>query len=148
MMCWILCEKDSEFSLREIERMTEDGKKIRLSYKEEDDILEVMFDGVEATSAIELTDNIILRFHRKEGRAAGLTLLDFSVLVSSTELGIRSFTLSGLDGLPADLRKMVVRLITTAPVNLFLKVATFYTSPGQQVPLTYVESPREFALAA
>ncbi len=119
-----------------------------MAYEEEGDILEVVFDGVEANCAVELTDNIVLRFHRQEGRAAGLTLLDFSVLVSSTELGMRSFALSGLDSLPADLRKMVVRLITTGPVNLFLKVTTFYTSSSQQVPLTYVESPREFALAA
>lgn len=138
----------SELTLYETELMTKDGQRIYLAYEEVGDILEVVFDGVEATCAVELTDNIVLRFHRQQGRAAGLTLLDFSVLASPTELGVRSFALTGLDNLPEELREMVVRIITTPPVNQFLKVTTFYASPGEQVPLTYVESPRELALVA
>lgn len=138
----------SELSLREIELITEDGQRIRLGYEEVGDILEVVFDGVEATCAVELTDNIVLRFDRQQGQAAGLTILDFSVLASPTELGVRSFALTGLDTLPEELREMVIRIITTPPVNQFLKVTTFYVSPTEQVPLTYVESPRELALVA
>ena len=96
--------------------MTKDGQRIRLAYEEVGDILEIVFEGVEATCAIELTDNIVLRFHREQGRAAGLTLLDFSVLASPTELGVRSFALTGLDNLPEELREKVVRIITTPPV--------------------------------
>ncbi|MFQ5859881.1 MAG: DUF2283 domain-containing protein, partial [Anaerolineae bacterium] len=114
----------SEFSLHEVEVTTEDGQRIRLAYEEEGDILEIVFDGVEATCAVELTDNIVLRFHRQQGRAAGLTLLDFSVLASPTELGVRSFALTGLDNLPEELREIVVLIITTPPVSQFLKVTT------------------------
>lgn len=138
----------SQLSLQETELMTEEGQKIRLAYEEVGDILEIVFDGVEATCAVELTDNIVLRFHRQQGRAAGLTILDFSVLASPTELGARSFALIGLDNLPEELRETVVRIITTPPVNQFLKVTTFYASPTDQVPLTYIESPRELALVA
>lgn len=138
----------SEFSLHEIEVTTKNGRRIRLAYEEEGDILEIVFDGVEATCAVELTDNIVLRFHSQQRRAAGLTLLDFSVLASPTELGARSFALTGLDNLPEELREIVVQIITTPPVSQFLKVTTFYASPGEQVPLTYVESPRELALVA
>ena len=84
----------------------------------------------------------MLRFHREQGQAAGLTLLDFSVLASPAELGPRSFALTGLDNLPDDLRETVTHIITTPPVNLFLKVFTFYSFPAQPIPLTYVESPR------
>ncbi|MCZ7568699.1 MAG: DUF2283 domain-containing protein [Ardenticatenaceae bacterium] len=138
----------SELSLHEIELVTEDGQKIRLGYEEVGDILEIVFDDVEATCALELTDNIVLRFDRQQGQAAGLTILDFSVLASPTELGVRSFALTGLDTLPEELREMVIRIITTPPVNQFLKVTTFYISPTEQVPLTYVESPRELASVA
>jgi len=138
----------SELSLHEIELVTEDGQKIRLDYEEVGDILEIVFDGVEATCALELTDNIVLRFDRQQGQAAGLTILDFSVLGSPTELGVRSFALTGLATLPEELREMVIRIITTPPVNQFLKVTTFYISPTEQVPLTYVESPRELASVA
>ena len=138
----------SELTLHETELMTKNGQRIRLAYEEVGDILEIVFDGVTATCAVELTDNIVLRFHRQQGRAAGLTLLDFSVLASPTELGVRSFALTGLDSLPEELREIVVRIITTPPVNQFLKVTTFYASPTEQVPLTYVESPRDLALVA
>ena len=138
----------SDLTLHETELMTKDGQRIHLAYEEVGDILEIVFDGVEATCAVELTDNIVLRFHHQQGRAAGLTLLDFSVLASPTELGVRSFALTGLDNLPEELREIVVRIITTPPVSQFLKVTTFCASPGRQVPLAYVESPRESALVA
>ena len=133
--------------LHEIELTTEYGEKIRLAYEETGDILEIVFVGVKATSAVELNDNIVLRFNREQKRAAGLTLLDFSALALPTELGVRSFALSGIDALPQELREVVVRIITTPPVNRFLKVTIFQASAGDQIPLAYIESPRELALA-
>ncbi len=112
------------------------------------DILEIVFGDVKATCAVELTDNIALRFHREQARAAGLTILDFSILASPTEFGVRSFALTGLDDLPEELRETVARIITTPPVNLFLKVTTFYASPANQIPLTYVEGPSELVQVA
>ena len=138
----------SELRLHETELVTKDGQRIRLAYEEVGDILEIVFDDVEATCAVELTDNIVLRFHREQGRAAGLTILDFSILTSPTELGVRSFALTGLDDQPEELRETVARIITTPPVNQFLKVTTFYASPTDQIPLTYVEGPSELVLAA
>ncbi len=138
----------SELRLHETELFTKDGQRIHLAYEEVGDILEIVFDDVEATCAVELTDNIVLRFHREQGRAAGLTILDFSILTSPAELGVRSFPLTGLDDLPEELREMVVCIITTPPVNQFLKVTTFYASPADRVPLTYVESPGELVMAA
>jgi len=133
---------NSELRLQEMEITTEDGQKIHLAYEEAGDILEIVFDDIEATCAVELTDNILLRFHREQGRAVGLTILDFSVLVSPSELGPRSFALTGLDNLPDDLRETVARIITSSPVNRFLKVSTFHSLSAQSIPLTYVESPR------
>ncbi|GAB4433302.1 MAG: hypothetical protein Kow0031_14870 [Anaerolineae bacterium] len=62
------------------------------SYDKEADVLYISFSpGEKATSAVELNDNILLRFNRAEQRAIGLTLMDFSVLVQLTNLGPRSF---------------------------------------------------------
>jgi len=127
--------------IQEMEITTEDGQLIRLAYDEAGDVLEIVFDGVEATCAVELTDNILLRFHRELGQAAGLTILDFSVLASPSELGPRSFALTGLERLPDDLQEVVARIITTAPVNRFLKVSIFDSFSVHPIPLTYIESP-------
>ena len=127
--------------IQEMEITTENGRPIHLAYDETGDILEIVFDDVEATCAVELTDNILLRFHRELGQAAGLTILDFSVLASPSELGPRSFALTGLEHLPDDLREMVARIITTAPVNRFLKVSIFDSFSVHPIPLTYIESP-------
>jgi hypothetical protein len=127
--------------VQEVEITTENGQPIRMAYDETGDVLEIVFDGVEATCAVELTDNILLCFHRELGQAAGLTILDFSVLASPSELGPRSFALTGLERLPDDLREVVARIITTAPVNRFLKVSIFDSFSVHPIPLTYIESP-------
>lgn len=102
---------------------------------------------VPATSAVELTDHILLNFNRDQARAAGLTILSFSVLAASTELGPRSFALTGLETLPDEVRDVVVRIITQPPVNRFLKVTSFYTLSAETIPLTYLESPPALSLA-
>ncbi len=133
---------NSDLCLQEVEIAAESGQTAHLTYEEAGDILEIVFNDLEATCAVELTENILLRFHRELGRAVGLTILDFSVLASPTELGPRSFALTGLDELPEDLRETVARIITTPPVNQFLKVSTFRPFSAQPIPLTYVESSR------
>jgi hypothetical protein len=138
---------DSELRLRETEIVMGDGQRVHLAYEEVGDILEVVFGDIEATCAVELTDNILLRFHREQGRAVGLTMLDFSVLISPSELGPRNFAITGLDNLPDDLRETVTHIITTPPVSHFLKVSTFHPLSAQPIPLTYVERPRVLAPA-
>jgi hypothetical protein len=101
--------------VQEMEITTENGRPIHLAYDETGDVLEIVFDDVEATCAVELTDNILLRFHRELGQATGLTILDFSVLASPSELGPRSFALTGLEHLPDDLREMVARMLRSPP---------------------------------
>jgi uncharacterized protein YuzE len=67
------------------------------SYDQEVDVLYISFaPGEQPTAAVELNDNILLRFNLSEKYAVGLTLMDFSVLVQMTQLGPRSFPLSGL----------------------------------------------------
>jgi uncharacterized protein YuzE len=112
------------------------------SYDKEADVLYVSFSpGEEPTAAVELNDNILLRFNRTDKRAVGLTLMDFSVLVQLTNLGPRSFPLTGLTDLEPDWQETVIEIITKPPVNQILKVSTYTPSSAEAVPITSIEKP-------
>jgi hypothetical protein len=128
-----------DLKLHRTEIKGENGETIRLVYNENDDILDIFFGESQSATAIELTDHILLRLNLADRRAIGLTLLHFSILTERTEYGPRSFPLDNLMELPEDLRELVVLLLTTAPVNKFLKISFFQESPSRRVPLTYVD---------
>lgn len=112
------------------------------SYDKAADVLYISFSpGEKATTAVELNDNILLRFNRAEKRAVGLTLMDFSVLVQFTDLGPRSFPLVGLGELEPDWRETVIEIITKPPVNDILKVSVYTPSLAEAVPITLIEKP-------
>ena len=112
------------------------------SYDQEADVLYISFaSGEKPTAAVELNNNILLRFNRAEKRAIGLTLMDFSVLVQLTRLGPRSFPLTGLKDLEPEWQEDVIEIITAPPVNQILKVSSYMLSPVEAVPITSVEKP-------
>jgi uncharacterized protein YuzE len=112
------------------------------NYDQDADVLYISFaPGEKATTAVELNDNILLRLNRSEKRAIGLTLMDFSVLVQLTQVGPRSFPLSGLDDLEPEWQELVIDLITSPPVNQILKVSSFTPSLTHSIPVAFVERP-------
>jgi uncharacterized protein YuzE len=112
------------------------------SYDKEVDVLYISFaPGEIPTAAVELHDNILLRFNLAEKRAIGLTLMDFSVLVQMTQLGPRSFPLSGLKDLEPDWQEIVIEIITKPPVNQILRVSSYMPSMAEEVPIISVEKP-------
>jgi uncharacterized protein YuzE len=112
------------------------------SYDQEADVLYISFSpGEKASTAVELNDNILLRFNRAEKRVIGLTLMDFSVLVQPTELGPRSFPLSGLNELEPEWQETVIDIITQPPVSQILKVSVYTPSLTDTVPVALVERP-------
>ncbi len=112
------------------------------SYDKEADVLYISFaPGETPTAAVELHDNILLRFNLAETRAVGLTLMDFSVLVQMTQLGPRSFPLSGLKDLEPDWQEIVIEIITKPPVNQILRVSSYMPSMAEEVPIISVEKP-------
>jgi len=110
-----------------------------IRFDEEGDILYISFRPGEKAMGINLTEHILLRFDPETKAAIGLTLFDYSLLMQPTEVGPRSFPLTGLEPLSPDLRQSVVALITTPPVNRFLKVSLYAPSPKQRLPLLYIE---------
>ena len=112
------------------------------SYDKEADVLYISFaPGEKATAAVELNDQILLRFNRAEKRAVGLTLMDFSVLVQLGKLGPRHFPLTGLKQLEPAWQDDVIELITQSPVNQILRVALYMPSMTETVPITSVARP-------
>ena len=111
-------------------------------YDKEADVLYISFAPKEhATAAVELNENILLRFNRAEKRAVGLTLMDFSALAQMTRLGPRSFPLSGLAELEPEWQDEVIEIITRAPVNQFLQVSAYAPSAAETMPIASVAQP-------
>lgn len=112
------------------------------SYDKEVDILYISFSpGEKAATAVELNDNILLRFNKAEKRALGLTLMDFSVLIQLTNLGPRSFPLTGLQDLEPEWQEIVLEIIRKPPVNQILKVSAYTPNLTETMPITLVEKP-------
>ena len=134
----------SDLNLHQTEVIATNEEKVRLVYDEGEDLLDIFFGENEPATGVELTDHILLRLDQKTGRAVSLAFLHFSILTERTEYGPRSFPLDNLKELPKNLQELVVHILTTSPVNQFLKLSHFQASPTKRVPFTYVE-PYSFA---
>ena len=129
--------------------VTDEGQAVRLEYDQDGDMLEIFFGQGPASGAVELADPLILRFDRETGTALSLSILTFSQVIQGTELGPRSFRLSGLESLPDRLREMVVKMITAPPVNHFIKVVAYYPRTKRlPIPISYVERSVTLPIAA
>lgn len=110
-------------------------------YDQEVDVLYISFaPGEKATAAVELNDNLLLRFNRAEQRAIGLTLMDFSVLVQPGAARPRQFPLTGLSELEPEWQEMVIAMLKQPPVNQILKLSTYTPSLTKTVPIVSVEN--------
>jgi hypothetical protein len=117
-----------------------DGMPVRLVYDREADMLEIFFGTNEPATGIALTDHIVLRLNLQTKRAVSLLLLALSILTERTEYGPRSYPLTTLHTFPGEVRAVVLQVMTSMPVQQFLKVSRFQVSPTESVPLTYVEA--------
>jgi uncharacterized protein YuzE len=105
------------------------------TYDETSDTLYISFAPGEAATGIELTDHILLRINKRERRAIGLTLLDYSILAQTTDIGPRSFPLTGLDELSDDLREMVLDILLHPPVHDILSLLAYTPSLAETIPI-------------
>ena len=106
-----------------------------LNYDEVSDTLYVSFAPGEKATGIELNDHILLRINKKERRAIGLTFLDYSLLAQRTEVGPRSFPLTGLAELSDELREIVLDILLRPPVSDVLFLSTYTPSIAETVPI-------------
>ena len=116
------------------------------NYDEMSDTLYVSFAPGEKATGIELNDHILLRINKKERRAVGLTFFEYSLLAQRTEVGPRSFPLTGLAELSDELREMVLDILSCPPVSDILFLSTYTPSIAETVPITALQ-PVAFAAA-
>lgn len=115
------------------------GKKMSeptFSYDELSDTLYVSFVPGEPATGIELNEHILLRINKQERRAIGLTFFEYSILAQRTELGPRSFPLTGLAGLSGELRDIVLEILLRPPVSEILLLSAYTPSLVETIPIT------------
>jgi uncharacterized protein YuzE len=105
------------------------------NYDEASDTLYVSFAPGEEATGIELNEHILLRLDRQERRAIGLTFFEYSVLAQRTEVGPRSFPLTGLAELSKEMREIVIKILLHPPVSDILSVSAYSPSPLETIPI-------------
>jgi len=119
--------------------------KPKFNYDEMSDTLYVSFEpGMKATG-IELNDHILLRINKNERKAIGLTFLEYSLLAQKTDVGPRSFPLTGLGELSDDLRTIVLDILLSPPVSDILSLSAFTPSIPETIPITLLQPLPAFA---
>ncbi|MGH7966080.1 MAG: DUF2283 domain-containing protein [Candidatus Binatia bacterium] len=109
-----------------------------LRYDETSDTLYLSFAPGEHATGVELNEHILLRINKAERRAVGLTIFEYSLLAQLTEIGPRSFPLSGLAQLGAELRDLVLEIAQRPPVSDFLVLSAYTPSALEMIPITSV----------
>jgi len=84
-------------------------------------------------------DQFLLRIHRDERRAIGLTIFEYSLLAQKTDLGPRSFPLYGLNELSDDLREIALQVLLSPPVNTILSLSAYTPSVVETIPITSLQ---------
>ncbi|MCE7980698.1 MAG: DUF2283 domain-containing protein [Caldilinea sp. CFX5] len=118
----------------------------RYEYDEEGDVLDVYFTQAQFTQrrpvwTIELTPNIMISIDRMARQAVQLTLMDYAILVRTTDSGPISFPLLGLADLPKAERQLVLAILTAPPVNHWLDISTVQLLPDSPFTVTHLEPP-------
>ena len=109
------------------------------NYDENSDTLYVSFTPGQKATGIELNDHILLRINKKERKPVGLTFLEYSLLAQRTEIGPRSFPLTGLSQLSDELRMIVLEIILRPPVSDILMLSAYTPSFSESIPITSLQ---------
>ena len=119
---------------------------LNTNYDEMSDTLYISFEPGKDATGIELNDHILLRINRKARKAIGVTFFEYSVLAQRTELGPRSFPLTGLAQLSEELREIVLDILQHSPVRDILTLSAYTPSLIETVPITSLR-PQAVSLA-
>ena len=110
------------------------------NYDEVSDTLYISFAPGDQATGIELTTHILLRFNKQEHEAVGLTFLEYSVLAQKTDIGPRSFPLTGLTELSEDLRDIVLDILQRPPVSDVLLLSSYTPSISEAIPIMLLQA--------
>ena len=110
------------------------------NYDEASDTLYVSFEPGREATGIELSDHILLRIDKDKHKAVGLTFFEYSLLAQRTEMGPRSFPLTGLVQLSEELQELVLDILRQPPVSDILFLSSYTPSLQQATPIMSLRS--------
>ena len=114
--------------------------KPHFNYDEPSDTLYVSFSPGESATGIELNEHILLRINKQERRAIGITFFDYSILAETTEVGPRSFPITGLSELSVDMQEMVWEILRQPPVSEVLGLLAYTPLIATEMtPITFLQ---------
>ena len=114
--------------------------KPNFNYDEISDTLYVSFFPGEQATGIELNDHILLRINKQERKAIGITFFEYSILAERTEVGQRSFPITGLSPLPVEIQEMVWEILLNPPVSEVLGLLAYTPSVATETtPITFLQ---------
>lgn len=125
----------AECGLRSLEAMSAPV----FDHDETSDTLCVSCAPGEAATGSERNEHILLRIDTRQRRVIGLTFFEYSVLAQRTEIGPRSFPLTGLGELSEELRTVVLEILFHPPVGNLLLVSAYTPSPSERIPITSLQ---------
>ena len=109
------------------------------NFDEASDTLYISFYPGEEATGIELTPHILLRVNKQDRKAVGITLFEYSLLAQKTEIGPRSFPLTGLSELSVDLQEVVLDVLQRPPVSDVLLLSSYTPSISETVPIMLLQ---------
>ena len=114
-------------------------RKPTFNYDEISDTLYISFKPGEKATGIELNDHILLRIDKNKRKAIGLTFFEYSLLAQKTEIGPRSFPLTGLALLSDEVREIVIEILLGPPVSDILSLSSYTPSFLETIPITSLQ---------
>ena len=110
------------------------------NYDEVSDTLYISFAPSEDATGIELTPHILLRINKNEQRAIGVTLMEYSILAQKTEIGPRSFPLTGLSDISNELQEIVLDVLQRPPVSDVILLSPYTPSMSEAIPIMLIQA--------
>lgn len=111
----------------------------KIKYDEISDTLSLVFESGTPSIGIELTNNILLRISPQTGEATSLEFFDYSILAQATDMGTRSFPLTGLAALSEHLQENTLRILHTSPLCDFLQLSAYTPSITETIPIVLIK---------
>lgn len=120
-------------------------KKPKFNYDELSDTMYISFEPGDKATGIELNEHILLRLDKNKRKAIGLTIFEYSLLAQKTEIGPRSFPITGLSQLSDELKEIVTDILLSQPVKSILSLSNYTPSITENIPITFLQPvPDEF----
>ncbi len=110
-------------------------EKPKIKYDEMSDTLSVVFEPGIQSIGIELTSNILLRMNPQTRTATSLDFFDYSTLAQTTDMGSRSFPLTGLTKLSKQWQEDTLQILHSQPVCEFLQLSAYTPSMTETIPI-------------